>query len=180
MFFLPYTILAIIMEVYLIYMAKEDVRGNRTVPITPGYICMGVCGALYLLGCLFTLTIPNLKLILYSIIFIGVLWLFKVYGKGDAKAFFAITLLSAYTCNGYGIIFHDIDVSLPVLTYLIAVSFSVPIGIVRGLKNGKKLKDVLFGRGERIAFFPYIATGFGISSAIYILRSFLYYGYLHY
>lgn len=151
---------------YLAYQSKEDVK-DQTVPVLPGLIAVAVSILLYGIGSLVTLTIPDFKNIAICFIAILLMWLFKIFGSGDAKAFFAIAMISAFTPGKQ--IFHSLDILLLVITYFFSTVTFMPVCVVKGIKNHRTIKEILFGKGERVAYFPYILAGYIMAVILYTL-----------
>ena len=163
--------LSICMICYLLYQSKEDIK-DQTVPVLPNYLAIIITFFLYLLGCLFTWSIPDYKTILLLIIVLIIMSLLQIFGSGDAKAFLAIGLLSSFTVQNNQIFHAYLDLSLLALTYIFATIVFIPINIKKGRKEGRTWKDLLFGK-RTVAYFPYITIGYILASTSFVLIHFI-------
>ena len=166
-----FIILSIAGTIYLHKQAKEDVV-TKTVPVLPNLIAIGVSVLCYGLGCLFTWQVPDFKGIAIAIIALTILTITRVFGKGDAKALFAIAMIGNFATPGAAWS-SELNPVLVVLTYIIATIVFLPANIRKGRKEGISWSDILFGK-NRSAFFPYIKIGFVLSSIISLLLQITY------
>ena len=169
--YILFIILSLIMVGYLLYQSKEDIK-DKTVPVLPNYIAIGVSAILYFIGCLCTWSIPDIKGIFTVIFFLACICFFKVFSIGDAKAFLAISFISAFTIK-QNMIFHaKLDLFFIELVYIFAMIFFIPVNVIKSRKSGMKWKDILYGKNP-IAFFPYITIGYICASVFCIKFSYI-------
>jgi len=163
--YLLFVAISAAMLFYLWYQAKEDEK-DKTVPVLWNNLAILASVSLYLLGCLFTWQAPDFTGYAGVVVFILVLCLTRVFGSGDAKALIAIAFTGAFAFPVTGFIFcPQANYLLPALTYIIASLLFAPANIIKGRKEGRPWKEVLFGK-NRYAFFPYLLKGYAITCAL--------------
>lgn len=165
-----YIVLSVLMELYLIYLAYES-KTDGTVPKKPGYIVMGMCALLYLIGCVLTWRIPNWKQLAIAVAFVLVMLLFGVYRMGIAKALLAIVFISAYSWKPDNQIFHEVDLPVLSIVFVVTVAVNAAVYVWKNIKQGTRLMDIFYGKGKKIPMYSHLAIGYGVSMLFCIARN---------
>lgn len=92
------------------------------------------------------------------------LFLKRMMGIGDAKALVVMFLQSGLIYKGSS----QFDLFYPVFVYFLASLFFTIVVVAGGIKEKKKMRDILFGKDRR-AFFPFLFPAYAITVVCWML-----------
>lgn len=149
---------------YLLVQAIEDAK-TKTVYTVLNNFSIAFVFALYLGKCLVLHTMPSMVVPIFLAIALLThkLWLRKVMGLGDAKAYAVVVLQSGLFFPYSSSFFVPFPLMVGFFSNLFFVAWIVAKGIV-----GKKRAKEIFLSHERRAFFPFLLVGYAFSIAILI------------
>ncbi len=154
-----FILICLILLGYFLYMTSEDIK-SMTVPVIPGNIFIMTFMGNYFANCLYFGAFPDIIPLFIGTMILIIFCRRRLFmGSGDAKALYICFLASPYI-NLTGEWSGMLNAFIPCMIWLFAAVPFVGYCFISGIRKKLPIRQIMSGRGQKTAFFPFLTIGF--------------------